>query len=85
MSTSQGRETGNMTADDRDYFLRRASEEEEAARTSASLAARWRDEELASLYRTRVLTFDRTIIENEASGIVEPFILVPASPQTAVA
>ena len=74
-----------MTADDRDYFLRRASEEDEAARASDSLAARWRHEELASLYRARVLTFERTIIENEASGIVEPFILVPASPQTAAA
>jgi hypothetical protein len=74
-----------MTADDRDYFLRRASEEDEAARASASLAARWRHEELASLYRVRVLTFDRKIIESEASGIVEPFILVPASPQTAAA
>jgi hypothetical protein len=29
--------------------------------------------------------FDRTIIEEEAAGIVEPFILVPASPQTAAA
>jgi hypothetical protein len=74
-----------MTADDRDYFLRRASEEDEAARVSASLAARWRHEELASLYRMRVLTFDRTIIEDEASGIVEPFILVPASAQTEAA
>jgi hypothetical protein len=80
-----GRETGNMTADDRDYFLRRASEEDVAALAAASLAARWRHEELASLYRTRVLVFDRTIIEEEAAGIVEPFILVPASPQTAAA
>lgn len=74
-----------MTADDRDYFLRRASEEDEAARASASLAARWRHEELASLYRIRVLTFDRTIIEGEASGATVPFILVPASPQTEAA
>jgi hypothetical protein len=74
-----------MTADDRDYFLRRASEEDEAARASGSPTARWRHEELASLYRARVLTIDRTIIENEASGVVDPFILVPASPQTAAA
>ena len=74
-----------MTADDRDYFLRRASEEDDAARASDSLTARWRHEELANLYRARVLTIDRTIIENEASGVVEPFIIVPASPQTAPA
>lgn len=69
-----------MTADDRNYYLKRASDEDEAARLSCSLAARCRHEELASLYRMRVLNFDRTIIEDEASGIVEPFILV-APPQ----
>lgn len=41
-----------MTPDDRDYFLRRAIEEERAAEAAASLSARWRHEELAFLYRT---------------------------------
>jgi len=42
-----------MTPDDRDYFLRRALEEERAAEAAASLSARWRHEELAFLYRSR--------------------------------
>lgn len=67
-----------MHADDRDYYLRRASEEDEAARLATSLAARWRHEELASLYRMRVLTFDRTLIEDETAGRIQPFILVPS-------
>ena len=74
-----------MNAADRDYYLRRASEEDEAARASVSLAVRWRHEELASLYRMRVLAFDRSMIEDEASGIAQPFILVPASPETEAA
>lgn len=74
-----------MNADDRDYFLKRASEEDEAARASVSLAARWRHEELANLYRMRVLAFDRTVIEEEAAESVQPFILVPAPPQTEAA
>lgn len=41
-----------MTPDDRDYFLRRAMEEERAAEAAASLSARWRHEELAFLYRS---------------------------------
>lgn len=41
-----------MTPDDRDYFLRRAAEEERAAEAAASLSARWRHEELAFLYRS---------------------------------
>jgi hypothetical protein len=41
-----------MTRDDRDYFLRRAMEEERAAEAAASLSARWRHEELAFLYRS---------------------------------
>lgn len=40
-----------MTPDDRDYFLRRAAEEERAAEAATSLSARWRHEELALLYR----------------------------------
>lgn len=42
-----------MTPDDRDYFLRRAMEEEQAANKATTLAARWRHEELAFLYRSR--------------------------------
>lgn len=41
-----------MTPDDRNYFLRRAMEEESAAETATSLPARWRHEELAVLYRS---------------------------------
>jgi hypothetical protein len=74
-----------MNADDRDYYLRRASEEEEAARASVSLAARWGHEELASLYRMRVLAFDRSAVEDDPSGVAEPFILVPGSPDTEAA
>lgn len=74
-----------MNADDRDYFLRRASQEDEAARAAISLSARCLHEELASLYRMRVLAFDRRIIEEEASGIAQPFILVPGPSQTQAA
>jgi hypothetical protein len=46
---SRGLEHRTMS-DDLDYFTRRAMEEEEAAKAAASLTARWRHEELASLY-----------------------------------
>jgi hypothetical protein len=75
---------GKMT-DDRDYYLNRANAEDEAARASISLAARWRHEELASLYRTRVLVLSRGVIEEDADGVAEPFILVGSSPQTEAA
>lgn len=68
-----------MTAEDRDYYLKRANAEDEAARASVSLAARWRHEELASLYRTRILVLNRGVIEEEADGAVEPFVLVQSS------
>jgi hypothetical protein len=42
-----------MTPDDREYYLRRATEEDRAAEAAISLAARWRHEELAFLYRSR--------------------------------
>jgi hypothetical protein len=42
-----------MTAEDRDYFSRRALEEERAAAAALSLTARWRHEELAFLYWSR--------------------------------
>ena len=74
-----------MNADDRDYFSRRASQEEEAALAAVSLAARWRHEELASLYRMRVHAFDHPVVEEEASGLAEPFILMPSRPETEAA
>ena len=74
-----------MTAEDRNYYLKRAEEEDAAARASVSLAARWRHEELASLYRTRILVLSRGVIEEDADGIAEPFILVASSPQTEAA
>jgi hypothetical protein len=77
----QGAGEREMHADDRDYYLRRATEEDEAARVATSLVARWRHEELASLYRMRVLTFDRTVIEDETAGCTQPFILVPSRPE----
>jgi hypothetical protein len=39
--------------DDRDYFSRRALEEEKAAAAATSLKARWKHEELAILYWSR--------------------------------
>jgi hypothetical protein len=39
-----------MASDDHDYFTRRALDEEVAARSATSMPARWRHEELASLY-----------------------------------
>jgi hypothetical protein len=73
-----------MNADDRNYYMRRASQEDEAALAATSPAARWRHEELASLYRMRVLAFDRSIVE-EVDDVAEPFILVPGSPETEAA
>jgi len=75
-----------MNSEDRDYYLRRAAEEDEAARASVSLSARWRHEELASLYRLRVMTFDRTAIEDhDTEGVAQPFILVSSSGETEAA
>jgi hypothetical protein len=39
--------------EERDYFLRRAQEEERAAVLATTLKARWVHEELATLYRAR--------------------------------
>jgi hypothetical protein len=74
-----------MNADDRDYYLKRISQEDQAARDATSLAARWRHEELACLYRVRLLAFDRSVREGEDPGIVQPFIVVPDPPQTEAA
>jgi hypothetical protein len=74
-----------MKADDRDYYLRRASQEDEAARDAVSLAARWRHEELASLYRMRVLVFDRSVIGDDTAGSFQPFILLQTPPEAEAA
>ena len=42
-----------MDVNDRDYYLRRALQEQEAARNAACLPARERHEELAKAYRLR--------------------------------
>jgi hypothetical protein len=33
----------------------------------------------------RVLAFDRSAVEDDPSGVAEPFILVPGSPETEAA
>ena len=75
-----------MNAADREYYLKRASDEDQAARDAISLAARWRHEELASLYRMRVLAFDNSVASDEdlADGL-QPFVLAPVPPETAAA
>ena len=74
-----------MNADDRDYYLKRAAQEDQAALDAVSLAARWRHEELASLYRMRAHAFDLSMIEEEATGGLQPFILMPSPPETEAA
>jgi hypothetical protein len=70
-----------MKAEDRDYYLKRASQEDEAACNAASLSARWRHEELASLYRLRAQQIARTEDEVAPDAIVPAFILVPVPPE----
>ena len=43
-----------MTAQDRDYFMLRARQEDEAAQLSTSRTVRCRHEELGWLYRMRI-------------------------------
>ena len=74
-----------MNAADRDYYLKRASDEDQAARDAITLAARWRHEELASLYRMRVLAFDHSVEKDGPEGSLEPFVLVPIPPETEAA
>lgn len=70
---------------DRDYFLTRAMQEEEAALAASSLSARWRHEELAGLYRIRAARIERD--ERVEAGEVAPaFIFLSAtSPENAAA
>ena len=70
-----------MMADDRDYYLKRASQEDKAALNATSLAARWRHEELASLYRLRAQHLTRTEDEVAPDTIVPAFILTPMPPE----
>jgi hypothetical protein len=70
-----------MSGDDRDYFLNRASQEDEAALNAASLSARWRHEELASLYRLKAQQLAPTDDEAAPDTIVPAFILAPAPPE----
>lgn len=67
-----------MTLEDRDYCLKRAGQEDEAALAAASLTARWRHEELAGLYRLRAAAYDRDKLQAEIDASVVPaFILAP--------
>ena len=43
-----------MTAQDRDYFMLRARQEDEAAQSSTNRMVRYRHEELGWLYRMRL-------------------------------
>jgi hypothetical protein len=61
-----------MTPDDRDYFLRRAAEEERAAEAAASLSARWRHEELAFLYRSHANGGGPARLSLVANHLVQP-------------
>jgi len=69
-----------MHSDDRDYYLRRASEEDAAARAAASLSARWRHEELAGLYRMRASLLGSTNAAADVS-VESPFILRSVPPE----
>ena len=48
-----------MTAQDRDYFMLRVRQEDEAAQSSSSRTVRGRHEELGSIYRMRLQFADR--------------------------
>jgi hypothetical protein len=61
-----------MTPNDRDYFLRRSIEEERAAEAAASLAARWRHEELAFLYRSHANGEGPARLSLVANDLVQP-------------
>jgi hypothetical protein len=61
-----------MTPEDRDYFLRRAAEEERAAEAAASLSARWRHEELAFLCRSHANGGAPARLSLVANDLVQP-------------
>jgi hypothetical protein len=70
-----------MTSRDREYFMLRAEQESVAAANSYG-QARGRHEELASIYRMRVMYIDRGLVDDAAKEepVAEPVhhIIVPA-------
>ena len=70
-----------MTTGDRDYYLKRASQEDDAARNAATLSARWRHEELASLHRLRAQQLTSVGDGATADAVVPAFILAPTPPE----
>jgi hypothetical protein len=72
-----------MAVDDQTYFLRRAKEEEAAARAATNPVVSDRHSEFACVYRMRLLYVDREM-KSEAAPTVdpsdsEPFIAAPES------
>ena len=72
---------GDGAMNDRDYFLERALQEEEAALAASSLSARWRHEELAGLYRLRAARIERESSDASPAEVGPAFILPSASPE----
>lgn len=64
---------------DREYFLRRVLQEDEAARRAKCEAARQRHEELAAAYRRRLFPrMEQMVVTLNTAGI-EPFLARPDS------
>lgn len=61
-----------MTSQDREYFMLRAQQEDEAARCSASRIVRHRHEELSWLYQMRVQFSDREDLSAENMAMPMP-------------
>jgi hypothetical protein len=70
-----------MTLEDRTYYLRRALQEDEAARVAACAQARGRHLELASAYRLRcLLAADTQALKERTDEVVHiPAIVLPAA------
>jgi hypothetical protein len=70
-----------MTLEDRTYYLRRALQEDEAARVATCREARERHLELASAYRLRrLLAADQESLTGPAEDVVQrPTIVLPAA------
>lgn len=67
-----------MNSADRDYWVRRAGEEDMAAAAATSSQARSRHEEMASLYRARAL-----LVEPASNPIPEPPEIATSTPADA--
>jgi hypothetical protein len=63
-----------MNSRDRDYFMLRSKQEERAARSSPSRAARSRHEELEWLYRVRLQYIDRGLGNEEPESAVATLV-----------